>query len=220
MSQSRKQRIQERVEKHRRNRRILTLLVATALIAIIVSAVYLATRPTLAGAFPFPCLGLEGTTVHVHPWLRIVINNQIVSIPALIGIVSTPISACFEPIHTHDNSGIIHVESDNTNQAYTLGNFFTIWNVTYGTVSFINFQRPIIFNQTDILGFKNDSTHHVRLLVDNTTSPQYTSLNLVQYDYCNSANANVSPCNPTASGNPAYPNGYPYGMGHTVMIEY
>jgi thiol-disulfide isomerase/thioredoxin len=181
-------------------------------------------------AFPFGCLGTEGTTIHIHPWLRIVIDGQNVTIPAAIGIENPSFEtyngynvaasgSCFEPIHTHDSSGIIHIESP-TNSVYTLGDFFLVWQATYGYVTINGVQHPIVFNPTDILGFKTDSTHRIVLLVDGKPSTAFDSLVLNQLDYCSAASTGP-PCYPTASGNPYY-NGqpYPYGTGHTIVIEY
>jgi hypothetical protein len=220
VSLSRKKRIQEEVEKGRRNRRILTLVTAIVLVAITVSAVYLAIRPSSTSEFPFPCLA-EGVQIHVHPWLRMEISNQSVTIPASIGIVRSFTGLCFEPIHTHDASGIIHVESNDVNTQYTLGDFFTIWRLTYASVLFQGQKRPIVFNSTDILGFTNDSTNQVKLLVNgNPDTTDWASLKLISLDYCSGNIGGVPPCSPTASGNPAYPGGYPYGTGHTIIIQY
>ncbi len=149
------------------------------------------------------------------------INSLSVTIPAFVGIVSTVSSTCFEPLRTHDASGIIHVESDNASAVFTLGDFFTIWNDTYGSTTFQGQQVPIIFNATDIFGFKNDSTHHVKLLVDNNTdTADWASLKIIPLDYCSASRANVPPCSPTAGGDPAYPGGYPFRTGHTIVIKY
>ena len=217
MAQSRKQNIQEKIRKDRRRRRLITIVSAVALIIVVLVAVYIATRPGNQ-RFPFPCLGSEGAAMHIHPWLQITINNQSVTIPAKVGIVGFP--PCYEPVHTHDTSGILHIEAPDLSHNFTLGDFFTIWKDTYPTILFQQADRPVIFNQTDILGFQNDPTHQVRLVVDGTLNNQYSSLNLVPLDYCSSANANVPPCNPTAGGDPFYPGGYPYMTGHTIQIEY
>ncbi len=139
---------------------------------------------TLQG-FSFPCAGSEGTAIHIHPYIQIIINGQNVTVPAGIGIVNS--GTCFEPVHVHDNSGIIHVESPNTNTQYTLAQFFQIWNATYHGVAVNGVQHPIIFNSTDILGFRADSTHKVVLLVDGKPSSDYGALVLNSLDYCGAA---------------------------------
>jgi len=170
------------------------------------------------GEFPFACTGSSPLVIHIHPYLQIFINNESVTIPADIGL--TP--SCTEPMHTHDSSGIIHIESS-TNTTYTLGDFFQIWKDTYGTVTFNGTQHPIVFNSTDILGYRVDSSHQLLLLVDGVPSTQYGSLVLNTLDYCD-ANNSVSPnspCYATAQGAPYwFGEPYPYGTGHTIEILY
>jgi hypothetical protein len=163
-------------------------------------------------------LGNEGTAIHVHPYLRIMINAQNVAIPANVGIGNS--GACFEPMHTHDASGIIHIESPNTSTQYTLSQFFQIWNVTYHTVTVDGTQHPIVFNSTDILGFKADASHKIVLLVDGKPSSDYGSLVLNSLAYCSAATT-APPCFPTAVGDPYYGGQqYSFGTGHTIVIEY
>ena len=130
--------------------------------------------------FPLPFAGSEGTAIHVHPHLQISINGQNVAVPAGVGIVRS--GTCFEPLHTHDASGVIHVESPNTSTPYTLSEFFQIWNATYHTVTINGANHPIIFNSNDILGFGADANHKVVLLVDGTPSSAYGSLVLNSLD--------------------------------------
>jgi hypothetical protein len=167
---------------------------------------------------PFPCAGSEGTVLHIHPYLRIAINKENVTIPADIGILSS--GTCFEPVHTHDASGIIHVESAGTSTQYTLAEFFQIWSATYHSVTIGGVQHQIAFNSTDILGFNADATHKVVLFVDGKPSSEYGSLVLNPLDYC-SAGTTGPPCSPTAVGTPYYGGqAYPFGTGHTIVIEY
>jgi hypothetical protein len=223
------------------------ILPAIVVLFVIVVAVYVESRgptstiqvlpPSGNGSFPFQCLGTESVVYHVHPWLRIVINGQNVTIPGAIGL-KNPLpegnstwgevyggssSTCFEPVHTHDASGVLHIESP-TNTNYTLGEFFQIWAATYQYALVNNTQKPIVFTPTEILGFNNTSTEKVVLLVDGKPSTDYSSLVLDTLAYCGTSdNATSSPCYPTASGAPAWNNGqspYPYGTHHTIEIEY
>jgi hypothetical protein len=206
---------------------IIPALIGVAIVGGIV--IYDQSNPSQTSPFPFPCLPNEALLFHIHPYVRIIINGENISIPAAIGI-RNPIYAngvaggssnsCFEPLHTHDSSGVIHIESG-TNTTYTLGDFFKVWNATYGTVVIDGAKHPVVFNSTDILGFKADPTHKVVVLVDGKTSDAYGFLALNALNYCSSAFANVSPCYPTAGGNPYYSgHAYPYGTGHTILIEY
>lgn len=77
-----------------------------------------------------PPLGaMEGRVLHIHQHLDIYIRGQHVEVPALIGIITSP-SVLFAPIHTHDASGIIHVESP-TQRDFSLGEFFDVWGVLF-----------------------------------------------------------------------------------------
>jgi hypothetical protein len=86
---------------------------------------------------------------HVHAHLDIFVNGQPVSVPAGIGINvtdpgvqhgssadGTPTyggieecnAPCISPLHTHDDTGILHTESARAHPN-RLGQFFTEWNV-------------------------------------------------------------------------------------------
>jgi hypothetical protein len=68
------------------------------------------------------CEAMEQTIFHIHAKLNIFINGQNYTVPALIGIKNN----CFYWLHTHDTTGIIHIESP-SNRTYNLGEFFDIW---------------------------------------------------------------------------------------------
>ncbi len=79
-------------------------------------------------AIGLPPLATEGTVLHTHEHLDIFIAGQPLTIPTNIGINTT--ANFLAPIHTHDDTGIIHVESP-TVQTFTLGQFFNIWGVRF-----------------------------------------------------------------------------------------
>lgn len=60
-------------------------------------------------------------------------NNHSVTIPSDIGIVP---NKCIFWLHTHDDSGIIHVESP-TKIGFTLGQFLQVWKA-FDNASFLN----------------------------------------------------------------------------------
>src|SRR5439155_474484 len=82
-----------------------------------------------------------GLAEHIHSHLDIYVNGSPVTVPAAIGIVD-PVpdpdegiaSATFiySPLHTHDASGIIHVEASAPPLTMTLGQFFDVWQVRLG----------------------------------------------------------------------------------------
>ncbi len=77
-----------------------------------------------------PALVEEGTVLHIHQHIDIFVNGAAVAIPSGIGINRG--SGFIASIHTHNASGIIHIESP-TVQTFTLGQFFDIWGVKLTT---------------------------------------------------------------------------------------
>jgi hypothetical protein len=71
------------------------------------------------------CNNVEQLVFHNHAHLDIFINGQPYKVPSQIGITGR----CFYWLHTHDESGVIHIESPVVKN-YTLGQFFDIWNRT------------------------------------------------------------------------------------------
>jgi hypothetical protein len=74
-----------------------------------------------------PLSPAEGTAVHIHQHLDLYVDGGKVAVPAGIGIDP---AVGFAPLHTHDASGVIHVESP-TVRTYTLGQFFAVWGVRF-----------------------------------------------------------------------------------------
>lgn len=59
---------------------------------------------------------------HVHAHLAIINNGKWLALPKNIGILSS----CDYEMHTHDQTGIIHIEAPSVKN-FTLGDFFDIW---------------------------------------------------------------------------------------------
>ena len=90
----------------------------------------------------------ESLTYHVHAHLDVFVDGKSVLVPAGIGIniadpgvhkfayagtaaygkINACSQPCISPLHTHDQSGVIHTESTNP-KPNRLGAFFTEWNV-------------------------------------------------------------------------------------------
>jgi hypothetical protein len=83
--------------------------------------------------------------MHIHPQLSLLIGEKSLTVPAQIGIdpslwkdhtldefgmQSMPEMnmSAMAPLHTHDDSGIVHVEST-VNRNYQLGEFLDIWGL-------------------------------------------------------------------------------------------
>ena len=87
------------------------------------NGVYLRQRLKAIGLHALPT---EGVRVHIHEHLDVVVNGKLYPVPALIGI---NVGERFvTELHTHDESGIIHVESP-TDRTFTLGDFFDVWGL-------------------------------------------------------------------------------------------
>ena len=77
-------------------------------------------------AIGLPALKYEGTALHIHQHLNLFIHGKNMQIPPEIGINEGEFF--ISPIHTHDTSGVMHIESPVV-QDFTLGQFFDIWGV-------------------------------------------------------------------------------------------
>jgi hypothetical protein len=79
-----------------------------------------------AAAAGLTALGTELLDYHVHAHLDVIVDGQAVLVPEGIGIdVGRQL---ISPLHTHDPSGIIHIEAAQP-QRFTLGQFFVEWGV-------------------------------------------------------------------------------------------
>ena len=74
-----------------------------------------------------PALSAEGTFVHYHLHLDIFLDGKPVIVAPYVGI--DYVNQRISPVHTHDASGVIHIESP-AQDSFTLGQFFTEWGVT------------------------------------------------------------------------------------------
>jgi hypothetical protein len=82
--------------------------------------------PGLVRTAGLELLPAEGTTVHFHTHLDILVDGTAATVPGGIGVAgNTGISS----LHSHQTDGIIHVEAPAPGH-WTLGQFFTEWRVT------------------------------------------------------------------------------------------
>jgi hypothetical protein len=77
-------------------------------------------------ALGLPALAQEGTVLHIHQHLDLYVNGRRVTVPAGIGI--DEVQGFISPLHTHDETGVIHVESPDM-RTFTLGQFFGVWGL-------------------------------------------------------------------------------------------
>jgi hypothetical protein len=94
------------------------------------------------------CLGMEGEALHIHVHLALFDDGKQIQIPKFLGMVPTVTGGCLYWIHTHDASGIIHLESPEVlapqgNGEYTLGMLFDIWGEPLGPNGVAGFSGPV-----------------------------------------------------------------------------
>lgn len=127
--------------------------------------------------FPATSHQQDRMAFHWHPLLSITINGQAVMVPANIGIdpslwqdhsldaygmqaMPEMGMGAMAPLHTHDASGKIHLESLEVRD-YTLGDIFRIWGES--------------FDGQQVLGHTAQPGHRVWMVVDGTErAPSYT----------------------------------------------
>jgi hypothetical protein len=100
-----------------------------------------------------PCEQMEEAAIHIHVHLAIFNHGKQIAVPMLAG--AAPVAGgtaqqpaiCLYWLHTHDASGIIHIEAaqpDAPNGGlYTLGTFFDIWGYTLSPTQVANFKGPV-----------------------------------------------------------------------------
>jgi hypothetical protein len=126
---------------------------------------------------------IESVVLHYHAHLSLFVEGERVAIPAAIGIVNPVIQNgfvqngdCFYWMHTHDASGLIHIEPPNADD-YTLGQVFDIWGRALsgsdvagftGTVSvFVDGERY----EGDPRAIVLESLQHITLQVGSPLAP-------------------------------------------------
>jgi hypothetical protein len=154
--QARRERIelQRKMARARRNR---TLVVAGLVVvgAAIVGVLALTTSGTKNSATPTPGKQLAGLMTGAEPWganldtlprrlnqlslptfgnplalhwhahLDLYVNGSKVTVPADIGFSQQAAAS----LHTHDDSGVIHMETNQAGARFTLGEFFDVWGL-------------------------------------------------------------------------------------------
>jgi hypothetical protein len=115
--------------------RILPLLLAVVAAIVILgfAVVSLLSQPSNAAPGASAVSGItcdrgEHNTYHVHAQLRILVDGTQVPVPANVGVRP---GVCLYWLHTHDASGLLHVEAP-TQRDFTLGQFFQVWGEALG----------------------------------------------------------------------------------------
>ncbi|MCC3316747.1 hypothetical protein A5780_30565 [Nocardia sp. 852002-20019_SCH5090214] len=74
-----------------------------------------------------PMLAEEGAVEHIHIHLDVLVDGKPVAVPANIGVDRS--TGKMSPLHSHDNSGVVHIESP-VQRKYSLGELFSEWSVS------------------------------------------------------------------------------------------
>ena len=137
-----------RVERRRRVSRLVGVVLVVVAVGLVGGFVLLSNSGNgglpgeLTGEAPWPAnqeqlaarldeAGLPALTAmeqldfHIHQHLDLFVNGERVTVPANIGIAP---GVGIAILHTHDSSGVIHVESPERRD-FTLGDFFDVWGV-------------------------------------------------------------------------------------------
>lgn len=70
---------------------------------------------------------MEGTARHFHTHLDILVDGRPVDVPAGLGIATS--GDAMSELHTHDTTGVLHIEAPTTGKRYVLGQLFAEWNL-------------------------------------------------------------------------------------------
>lgn len=102
-----------------------------------------------------PCGSMTDGGHHVHFFLGVLVNGVQYAIPDTIGmhVPATEVNGftsganCVYQIHTHDASGMIHVEAGGSvplnDPVFNLGDLFDIWGQSISSTGFANFTGPV-----------------------------------------------------------------------------
>jgi hypothetical protein len=74
-----------------------------------------------------PMMSAEGQVEHIHAHLDVLVDGRAVQVPADIGVDRR--TGRMSALHTHNDSGVIHVEAPARRQ-FSLGELFTEWGVS------------------------------------------------------------------------------------------
>jgi len=133
--QERRREEQQRREEERRHaarRKRITIFSIIGVVALAVAGlVYLVVAQSQTpanAAYPvvdnISCQSTEQGGTHIHAHVTMYMNGTKTPIPANVGIA--PDNSCLYWLHTHDDSGVIHIEAPEGVSA-TFGNFLDSW---------------------------------------------------------------------------------------------
>jgi hypothetical protein len=105
------------------------------------------------------CDSMEFTKFHIHAHLDIFVDGKPFTVPSQIGI--DPQGRCLYWLHTHDDSGVIHIESP-IEREFSIGNFIDIWDQTFNNTN--------LFDNNSV----NDTNSSLKMFVNGVEVPPGT----------------------------------------------
>jgi hypothetical protein len=105
--------------------------IAAAIAVGIILVVYFSDDANTGTVHGVQCEPVEALNFHIHAHLDLIVDSKPVTIPAGIGIKPND---CLYWLHTHNTSGVIHIESPKQD-TFTLGQFIQVWDNTPGIAS-------------------------------------------------------------------------------------
>jgi hypothetical protein len=174
------------LERKRQRRRKLTVAGLAITVLVLGGAGVVMIAPLLGGGdgnVPPPGPAPPGQPMHIHANLSIWRGTQKATLPSDIG--RTPGNhyndhgldqfldtregdvGKLSPLHTHDASGVIHIEASVT-RAFTLGEFFSVWGQPLGPQATV-----------DLVA---DTTHTLTMTVNGQPSSEWGTHVFVNYD--------------------------------------
>lgn len=106
--------------------------IVIATLALLIGAPAGSDIPAFAAADGKPIAGIqcesrEYGNFHIHAHLDVFIDGNAATVPSDIGILQA--QKCLYWMHTHDASGIVHIEAPRK-RAFTVAQFFELWRAT------------------------------------------------------------------------------------------
>lgn len=151
------------------------------------------------------CQPYMSNNYHIHVFVGIYYNGQEIALPTATGMAHPTLDSNYDDMttsgfypcvyftHTHDSTGVVHIESDNGGVAetvpndskYTLGQYFAVWGITVycptgsGCVGqFGPYNGPMeIF--TSGQQFRGDGTPGAPITAEQNLSPWYGDPNTI-----------------------------------------
>ena len=200
--QRRRQQRQQEVARQRRRQSQRRWYIIGGLVVLLVliggggAGAYFAFAHGDNGTGPRPGTAIDGISCqaemlnyHIHAHLTLYKDGKPVAVPADVGIpYNRAINVngqnyCLYFLHTHDVSGVIHVESP-TPRLYTLGQFFDIWHYTslWDAQGGLAASAGLVVDRSFVDALKSSKPGEIHVFVDGKpVSTSYRDITLTKH---------------------------------------